>query len=160
MKKFPQLCVGSLATLLALAISVLPAHAFTSQSQWQGFSSETSFSSNCEGGNCSGKTEFKSSTQMEQAQSQSSGSNTSGNWDKPKHTNTDAEVHISWPQRDGSCQIQYKMVGQSGWPYATQANCNDGAKTIGGLQEGKRYQFRVKKDGENRWFTIRATRAQ
>jgi hypothetical protein len=176
MKKLQKFCISSLAVVAAFAVSVTSANAFSSQSQWQGFSSETSFSSSCEGSNCGGKTEFKSSTTMEQAQTQSTGSgrggDTWGNWDKPKHhnndwggwdddeNNTNGEVRISWPQRDGTCKIQYKMVGQSGWPYSTEASCNDGAKTIGGLEEGKRYQFRVKKDGENKWYTIRATRAQ
>ena len=166
MKKLQKLSISSLAVVAAFAVSVTSANAFSSQSQWQGFSSETSFSSSCEGSNCGGKTEFKSSTTMEQAQTQSTGvsrgSNNWGNWGgwDDEQNNSDGEVRISWPQRDGTCKIQYKMVGQSGWPYSTEASCNDGAKTIGGLEEGKRYQFRVRKDGENKWYTIRATRAQ
>lgn len=171
MNAIQKLSLTTLTVAVAAAASVTPASAQYSQQQRQSFSSETSFSSNCEGSNCSGKSEFKSSTNMAQEQRQGSGvgmngwshsnngSNWNGwdNWDE-EETNTAGEVRLNWTLRDGTCYIQYRNVGTAGWPYSTQANCNDCGITVGGLQEGKNYQFRIKKN-DGPWSRVMTRRA-
>lgn len=151
--------------------AVIPARAQTMQQQRQSFSSETSFSSSCEGSNCGGKHEFKSETSIQQEQRQGSGANMKGwsdwgdwdnnrwkNWDE-EETDTNGEVKLTWSMRDGTCHIQYRKVGQAGWPYSTAADCNNGEVTIGGLEEGKNYQFRIKKN-DGRWSRPLTRKAQ
>ncbi len=168
-----KLSVASITLGAGLVVAVTPVSAQTMQQQRQSFSSETSFSSSCEGTNCSGKHEFKSTTDVHQEQRQSSGMSANGgmkhhwndwdnhgwNWDDADEVNTDGEVKLTWSMRDGTCYIQYRMAGQAGWPYSTQANCNEGSKTIGGLQEGKNYQFRIKKN-DGRWSRPMTRRAE
>lgn len=162
----------SITLAAVLAISVTPVAAESMQQQRQSVSSETSFTTTCSGSNCAGKHEFNSSTSVKQEQRQGSGAgmhgwsewgtgdnNGWGNWHDEEEVTTDGEVKLTWGLRDGTCHIQYRRVGQTGWPHATATSCNNGEVTIGGLEEGKNYQFRIKKN-DGHWSRPLTRRAQ
>lgn len=170
MHTLQKLSITTIGLAAVFASAVIPAHAQGMQQQRQSFSSETSFTSSCEGSSCGGKQEFKSTTSINQEQRQGSGTGMKGwsnwsDWDNTgwdnweDETNTNGEVRLTWSMKDGTCHIQYRKVGQAGWPYSTAADCNNGEVTIGGLEEGKNYQFRIKKN-DGKWSRPMTKRAQ
>jgi hypothetical protein len=140
------------------AVAAGTAQAEMYQEQSQSASQNSSFSYSCNGSNCGGSGEMKTSSKIEQSQSQGTASFSnrgrmgSNNWNNNrgwKHNNnrdTSGEVTLDWDHRGGTCYIRYTEVGAKGYNYNTSTSCDNGSITVGGLQTGMRYRFQVKKD--------------
>lgn len=118
------------------------------------------FSVECTNGTC------KVSGNQSGEQHQNSGgraSSTTSNWswsdwDDDSNWNEDeddsGEVRLGWNQRGGTCHVRYKETTSRTYNYSTQAACDDGGITIGGLVPDRAYHFQIKKDN-GRWSRAR-----
>ena len=149
----------SVLAMSMISISVVStAKAEMYQEQSQSASQKSSFSYSCDGSNCGGSAEMKTSSKVEQSQSQGTASFSnrgrmrSNNWDNDRgwkrnnYRDTSGEVTLDWDHRGGTCYVRYTGAGSKGYNYNTSTSCDNGSITIGGLQTGKNYRFQVKKD--------------
>lgn len=138
-----------LGVMITFSAVAAPLSFATTMEQHQSFSSEVSSS-------CSGECSFSSHVSGSQHQFMSDDSEARpqlkdrerkrGENRRDRWTQRYGEVKLTWSHRGGTCHVRYTEANVRSYRYSTNADCDEGGVTIGGLTRGKAYRFQVKQD--------------